>query len=266
MENHLEARLWNDIFVLAQDTLAIPTGTIRATVLIETILAAFEMEEILYELREHSAGLNAGRWDYIFSIIKKFHKSRTVFPDRAQLTMKTHFMSSYADLLVRTCHKRKIHAIGGMSAFIPSRKDPHVNKIAFAKVFDDKQREVSQGFDGTWIAHPDLLQLAREPFQKRTQLRLNQINFPLPPMKITPQDLLNFYIPEAKITEAGIRDNINVTLRYLSAWFAGVGAVAINNLMEDTATAEISRSLLWQWFHSPYGLPGRLPQAHVRQF
>lgn len=251
LESHLEARLWNNVFVEAQDLLNIPQGSIRATVLIETIMAAFEMEEILYELRDHSAGLNAGRWDYIFSVIKKLHKFNIIFPDRDQITMATSFMTAYANLLVRTCHKRKIHAIGGMSAFIPSRKDPQINKIAFAKVFDDKQREVSQGFDGTWVAHPDLVQLAREPFQKATLLRLNQINFELPPIKITPTQILDFKIPGGQITENGVRSNINVTLRYLAAWLSGSGAVGINNLMEDAATAEISRSQLWQWVHSP---------------
>ena len=251
LENHLEARLWNDIFIFAQDYLKIPQGTIRATVLIETILAAFEMEEILWELKDHSAGLNAGRWDYIFSIIKKFRKFPIIFPDRDEITMNVPFMRAYADLLVRTCHKRKIHAIGGMSAFIPSRKDPNVNKIAFAYVFDDKQREVAQGFDGTWVAHPDLVQLARGPFEKRTQLRLNQIKFPLPTVRIAPENILDFKIEGSRITELGIRNNIHVALHYLSAWFAGVGAVGINHMMEDTATAEISRSQLWQWLHNP---------------
>jgi malate synthase len=251
LENHLEARLWNQIFNWAQDTLKIPRGTVRATVLIETILAAFEMEEILYELKEHSAGLNAGRWDYIFSIIKKFSRFKIDFPDRSQLTMNVPFMTAYANLVVRTCHKRNIHAIGGMSAFIPNRHDPKVNKIAFAKVFEDKEREVKQGFDGTWVAHPDLIPLAKEPFQKRVQLRDNQIAFPLPPLTITPKELLNFNVPDGKITEKGVRDNLNVGLWYLAAWLSGVGAAAIHNLMEDAATAEISRSQLWQWHHSP---------------
>ncbi|MCB1113229.1 MAG: malate synthase A [Chlamydiia bacterium] len=251
LENHLEARLWNEVFILAQDTLGIPQGTIRATVLIETILAAFEMEEILWELKEHSAGLNAGRWDYIFSIIKKFHSFKLVLPDRGEITMGVPFMKAYANLVVRTCHKRNIHAMGGMSAFIPNRKDPKINKIAFAKVFEDKEREVKQGFDGTWVAHPDLIKLAREPFEKRIQLRDNQIKFPLPNITIRAKDILNFKIPGAKITEAGVRENINVPLRYIAAWLAGVGAVAINNLMEDAATAEISRSQLWQWYHTP---------------
>lgn len=250
LEGHTEAKLWNAVFVLAQDTIDIPVGSIRATVLIETILAVFEMEEILYELKDHSAGLNAGRWDYIFSVIKKLNKFGIIFPDRNQITMGTPFMHAYADLLVRTCHKRGIHAMGGMSAFIPSRKDPQINKIAFAKVFEDKQREVNQGFDGTWVAHPDLVQLARDPFQKRCGFRQNQINFALPSLVITPKEILDFSVNGGHITEQGVRDNINVCLRYMSAWFAGVGAVAINNLMEDAATAEISRSQLWQWVHN----------------
>jgi malate synthase len=269
LESHLEARLWNDIFLFAEDALKIPRGTIRATVLIETILAVFEMEEILWELKEHSAGLNAGRWDYIFSIIKKFRKFPIVFPDRNLITMSVPFLRTYADLLVRTCHKRKIHAIGGMSAFIPSRKDPNVNKTAFAQVFEDKQREVSQGFDGTWVAHPDLVQLAQEPFQKRTQLRLNQIRFPLPKIRITPEHLLSFRIDNGRITEQGIRNNIHVALHYLAAWFSGTGAVAIHHLMEDTATAEIARSELWQWLHRPEAVVenlGRLKKEEMQTY
>lgn len=249
LENHLEARLWNDIFIFAQNALNIPRGTIRATVLIETILAAFEMEEILWELKEHSAGLNAGRWDYIFSIIKKFHHAPILFPDRSAITMQAPFLKAYADLIVRTCHKRRIHAIGGMSAFAPSRIDPNINKIAFTHVHEEKEREAAQGFDGTWVAHPDLVQLARIPFQKRTGLRLNQILFPLTPLVIKPKDLLDFKIPNSHITEAGVRNNINVALRYISAWLAGVGVIKVNHLMEDASTAEIARSLLWQWLH-----------------
>lgn len=249
LENHLEARLWNDIFIFAQNALKIPLGSIRATVLIENILAVFEMEEILWELKEHSAGLNAGRWDYIFSIIKKFHHSPILFPDRSAITLQAPFLKAYADLVVRTCHKRRTHAIGGMSAFAPSRKDLHINKMVFAQVHDEKKREAEQGFDGTWVAHPDLVQLTRVPFQNKTGLRLNQIRFPLPPVVIKPEHILDFKIPDSHITEAGARNNINVALRYFSAWFAGVGIVKVNHMMEDASMAEIARSLLWQWIH-----------------
>lgn len=241
MESHLEARLWNDVFVLAQDTLGIPHGSIRATVLIETIPAAFEMEEILYELREHMSGLNAGRWDYIFSIIKKLNTS---FPDRGEITMTTPFMKAYTALLVKTCHKRGASALGGMAAFIPSRKDVEVNKVALAKVYEDKQREVSEGFDGTWVAHPDLVKTAREPFEKKAAAHTPSTHNP------EFSQLLDFKVPDGQKTEKGFRQNVEVALKYLAAWFQGTGAVGIHNLMEDAATAEISRAQLWQWCHS----------------
>ncbi|HEX7975002.1 MAG TPA: malate synthase A [Anaerolineales bacterium] len=252
LESHLEARLWNDAFRLAQDALGIPRGTIRATVLIETILAAFEMEEILYELRQHSAGLNAGRWDYIFSIIKKFRSQPDfTFPDRGQVTMTTSFMRAYTDLLVHTCHKRGAHAIGGMAAFIPSRKDAEINEIALAKVREDKLRESSDGFDGTWVAHPDLVPVAMDVFDKKLGNRPHQKDCLRPEVMVAAADLLNFEVPGGQITENGLRQNISVALQYLEAWLRGSGAVAIFNLMEDTATAEISRAQVWQWVHHP---------------
>lgn len=252
LENHLEARLWNDVFVMAQDELGIPRGTIRATVLLETILAAFEMEEILFELREHSAGLNAGRWDYIFSAIKKFRNQPDVlFPDRAQITMTTPFMRAYTELLVKTCHRRGAHAIGGMAAFIPSRRDPQINEVALAKVRQDKERESSDGFDGTWVAHPDLVPVARETFEKVLGQKPHQKERMREDVQVTAQDLINFNIPGSNITEEGLRNNISVGLLYLDSWLRGVGAAAIYNLMEDTATAEISRAQVWQWVHHP---------------
>lgn len=249
LENHLEARLWNDVFLFAQQELGIPKGTIRATVLLETILAAFEMEEILYELREHSAGLNAGRWDYIFSIIKKFRNEDFVFPDRIQITMTVPFMRAYTELLVKTCHKRGAHAIGGMAAFIPSRKDAEVNIIALGKVREDKVRESTDGFDGTWVAHPDLVPTARDEFQKNLKDKSHQKDRKREEVNVKAEDLLQFNIPDGKITEEGVRKNISIALQYLYHWLSGVGAVAIFNLMEDAATAEISRAQLWQWIH-----------------
>lgn len=250
LESHQEARLWNDIFVLSQETLGLPRGTIRATVLIETILAAFEMEEILFELRDHISGLNAGRWDYIFSIIKKFQKRQEfLFPDRNQITMTAPFMRAYTELLVRTCHKRGAHAMGGMAAFIPSRKDKKVNEIALAKVREDKLRESSDGFDGTWVAHPDLVPLAHEIFAKVLKEKSHQKDRMRTEVNVQASDLLVFKIPNGSITESGMRQNINVTLQYLDAWLCGIGAAAIYNLMEDAATAEISRAQLWQWLH-----------------
>jgi malate synthase len=247
MESHQEARLWNDIFISAQNTLGIDRGTIKVTVLIETILAAFEMDEILYELREHAAGLNAGRWDYIFSTIKKFSKTAEfVFPDRSQLTMTTPFMRAYTELLVQTCHKRAAHAIGGMAAFIPSRKDKKVNDIAMAKVREDKERESKDGFDGTWVAHPDLVPLAREVFDAVLGDKPNQKERLREEVQVSAASLTDFNVPNGKTTEEGIRNNISVALQYLGAWLNGNGAVAIYNLMEDAATAEISRSQLWQ--------------------
>jgi malate synthase len=250
LESHLEARLWNEVFLKAQKELGIPTGTIKATVLIETILAAFEMEEILYELRDHIAGLNAGRWDYIFSIIKKFRqKSDFVFPDRAQITMTVPFMRAYTELLVKTCHRRGAHAIGGMAAFIPSRKDAEVNARALAKVREDKERESRDGFDGTWVAHPDLVAIAKEPFDRLLGGKPHQKERLRDEVHIAAQDLINFEVPGGKITEAGLRGNINVAIQYLESWLLGTGAAGIYNLMEDAATAEISRSQVWQWLH-----------------
>jgi len=250
LESHLEARLWNDAFVLAQDELGIPSGSIRATVLIETVLAAFEMDEILYELREHSAGLNAGRWDYIFSVIKKFRESDFVLPDRAQVTMGVPFMRAYTDLLVRTCHRRGAHAIGGMAAFIPSRRDAEVNEIALTKVREDKERESKNGFDGTWVAHPDLVAVAGEIFDGVLGERPNQVDRVREDVSVHAADLLDFDIPGGEVTDEGLRTNVSVGVRYLHSWLNGVGAAAIDNLMEDAATAEISRSQVWQWVHA----------------
>jgi malate synthase len=248
LESHLEARLWNDAFRLAQDELGIPQGSIKATVLIETILAAFEMEEILYELREHSAGLNAGRWDYIFSVIKKFReRDDFVLPDRAQVTMAVPFMRAYTDLLVRTTHRRGAHAIGGMAAFIPSRRDPEVNEVALAKVREDKVRESQNGFDGTWVAHPDLVPVATEIFDGVLGELPNQVDRLRDDVSAGPDELLDFGIPGGEVTDDGLRTNVSVGVRYLHSWLNGVGAAAIDNLMEDAATAEISRSQVWQW-------------------
>ncbi|HWP45606.1 MAG TPA: malate synthase A [Candidatus Limnocylindrales bacterium] len=255
LESHLEARLWNDVFEMAQDTLGIPRGTIKATVLIETILAAFEMDEILYELRDHIAGLNAGRWDYLFSIIKKFrNRSDLNLPDRAQITMTVPFMRAYTELLVKTCHHRGAHAIGGMAAFIPSRKDPKVNEVALAKVREDKERESRDGFDGTWIAHPDLVPVAREVFEKALQGKPHQKERLREEVQVSAKDLRTFVVPGGQITEGGVRNNISVALQYIESWLRGIGAVAIFNLMEDAATAEISRSQLWQWVHNPHAV------------
>jgi len=250
LENHLEARLWNDVFVMAQDELGIPQGTIKATVLLETILAAFEMEEILYELRDHSAGMNAGRWDYIFSAIKKFRNQEgVVFPDRSQIGMTVPFMRAYTELLVRSCHKRGAHVIGGMAANIP-RKDPKVNEVAFDKVTKDKERESSDGFDGTWVAHPGLVPIAREVFEKVMGDKDHQKDRLREDVSVDAADLINFDIPDGKITEDGLRLNINVALLYIESWLRGVGAAAIYNLMEDAATAEISRAQIWQCINS----------------
>jgi malate synthase len=248
LESHLEARLWNDVFVAAQEELGLDRGTIKATVLIETILAAFEMEEILYELRDHSAGLNAGRWDYIFSIIKKFRdRPEFVLPDRAQVTMTVPFMRAYTELLVRTCHARGAHAMGGMAAFVPSRKDPEVNETAIAKVREDKQREAGDGFDGTWVAHPDLVPVAMEVFDAVLGDRPNQVDRRRDDVSVERGDLLDVRVPGAEVTDEGVNDNVSVGLQYLESWLRGVGAAAINNLMEDAATAEISRAQIWQW-------------------
>lgn len=250
LESHLEARLWNEVFIFAQKLLGISQGTIRSTVLIETILAAFEMEEILFELREHISGLNAGRWDYIFSIIKKFKQRRDLlFPDRIEITMTTPFMRAYTELLVRTCHKRGAHAMGGMAAFVPCRKDKAVNEAALAKVSEDKLRESADGFDGTWVAHPDLVPLAHDIFGKALKQKAHQKERMRTEVNVQARDLLQFTIPNGSITENGMRRNINVAIQYLDAWLCGTGAAAIYNLMEDAATAEISRAQLWLWLH-----------------
>jgi malate synthase len=251
MESHLEARLWNDAFNLAQDFLGIPRGTIRATVLIETYPAAFEMEEILYELRDHSAGLNAGRWDYMFSVIKSFRTRGEEFllPDRNSVTMTVPFMRAYTELLVRTCHKRGAHAIGGMAAFIPS-KDPEVNEQAFAKVKADKDREANDGFDGSWVAHPGMVEVCKEAFTAVLGDRPNQIDKLREDVNVTAEQLLDVRSTPGEVTEAGLRNNISVGIQYLESWLRGSGAVGINNLMEDAATAEISRSQVWQWLHN----------------
>ncbi|HEX7050847.1 MAG TPA: malate synthase A [Longimicrobiales bacterium] len=250
LENHLEARLWNDVFCYAQDALGLPHGTIRATVLIETVLAAFEMEEILYELREHAVGLNAGRWDYIFSIIKKLRgHPEFVLPDRASVTMETPFMRAYTNLLVRSCHRRGAHAIGGMAAFIPSRRDARVNAVALAEVRADKLREARDGFDGTWVAHPDLVPVAREVFDEVLGDRPHQKFRLREDVHVSAADLLDVRVAGGRITERGLATNVGVALEYLGAWLDGLGAVAISNLMEDAATAEICRAQLWQWLH-----------------
>jgi malate synthase len=248
LEDHLEARLWNKVFVAAEEALDLPRGTIKATVLIETVLAAFEMEEILYELREHSAGLNAGRWDYIFSMIKKFRVHPGFdLPDRVQVTMTVPFMRAYTELLVSTCHRRGAHAIGGMAAFIPNRKDPEVTAVALEKVRDDKLRESRDGFDGTWVAHPDLVPVALAVFDEALGDRPNQLDRRRDDVSVTSRDLLHIERAGTGVTEAGLRLNISVGIRYLESWLRGVGAAAINNLMEDAATAEISRAQIWQW-------------------
>jgi malate synthase len=256
MESHHEARLWNDAFILAQDMLGIPRGTIRATVLIETIPAAFEMEEILYELRDHSAGLNAGRWDYMFSIIKKFRTRGKEFllPERNAVTMTAPFMRAYTELLVATCHQRGAHAIGGMAAFIPSRRDPEVNAKALAKVREDKTRESRDGFDGSWVAHPDLVPLCREVFDEVLGDAPSQLAKLRDDVQVSAAELLAIDQTPGEITEAGLRNNVSVGLQYLANWLAGTGAVAIFNLMEDAATAEISRSQVWQWLHNDVAL------------
>ena len=250
LENHLEARLWNDVFVWSQDRLGIPRGTIKATVLVEVFLAAFEMDEILYELREHSGGLNAGRWDYIYSAIKKLgRRPDFVLPDRVQVTMTVPFMRAYTELLVETCHRRGAFAMGGMAAFIPSRRDPKVNEVALPKVREDKLRESSDGFDGTWVAHPDLISIAKEVFEQALGDKPNQLDRQRPEVSVRAEQLLDVESSGGEITEAGLRANISVGIQYIESWLRGVGAAAINNLMEDAATAEISRSQVWQWIH-----------------
>ncbi|MEU3052323.1 malate synthase A [Streptomyces griseus] len=251
-ESHLEARLWNDIFVFAQDYVGIPQGTVRATVLIETITAAYEMEEILYELRDHAAGLNAGRWDYLFSIVKNFRDggAKFVLPDRNAVTMTAPFMRAYTELLVRTCHKRGAHAIGGMAAFIPSRRDAEVNKVAFEKVKADKDREAGDGFDGSWVAHPDLVPIALASFDAVLGEKPNQKDRLREDVSVAPGDLIAIDTLDAKPTYDGLRNAVAVGIRYIEAWLRGLGAVAIFNLMEDAATAEISRSQIWQWINA----------------
>ena len=247
MESHLEARLWNDVFVFAQDRLRIPRGSVRATVLIETLPAAFEMDEILYELREHSSGLNAGRWDYIFSLIKKSRTRKDlILPDRYKISMTVPFMRAYTELLVKTCHKRGAHAMGGMAPFIPTRKNPEINEKALAQTRADKDREVTDGFDGTWVAHPDLVPVAKEVFDKKLG-KPNQLSRQRPEVDVKASELQDTRVPGATISEAGVRNNISVAIQYLASWLGGNGAAAIYNLMEDAATAEISRAQLWQW-------------------
>jgi malate synthase len=248
LESHTEARLWNDAFLFGQETLAVPRGTIRATVLVETIYAAFKMEEILHELREHAAGLNAGRWDYIFSLIKAFReRPDMVLPDRAQVTMAVPFMRAYTQALVRACHRRGAHAIGGMSAFIPNRREPEVTEVALERVREDKEREAGDGFDGTWVAHPDLVPVAKEVFDRHLGSKPNQKDRQREDAVASAAQLLDPTVPGGHVTEAGVRMNLSVALQYLDNWLRGNGAAAINNLMEDVATAEISRSQLWQW-------------------
>jgi malate synthase len=257
LESHEEARLWAQAFAIAEDELALPHGSIKCTVLIETILAAFEMDAILYELRDHSCALNAGRWDYIFSCIKK---TGALLPDRAQVTMTVPFMRAYTELLVKTCHDREAHAIGGMAAFIPSRRDPEVNAVALAKVSEDKQREAGDGFDGTWVAHPDLVPTALQEFDAVLGNRPNQVERKRPEVSVSEQQLLDFDVPGGAITDEGLRVNVSVGVRYLDAWLQGVGAAAIDNLMEDAATAEISRAQVWSWVQA-----GRFDVARVRE-
>ena len=251
LENSLESKLWDDIFTFSEDELNLPRGTIRATVLLETISASFEIEEILFSLKEHSLGMNAGRWDYIFSAIKKHREIPGInFPDRSQITMTVPFMKAYTELLVQSCHKRGAHAIGGMSAFIPNRRDPEVTEQAFDQVKRDKEREVNMGFDGSWVAHPDLVQLCKDVFQNSLNGKDNQIDY-VPTEPIISEDMLqDFTISDGTITEEGIRTNIRVGILYIQSWLLGQGAAALFNLMEDAATAEISRSQLWQWLNN----------------
>jgi len=247
IQSHLEARLWNDVFVYAQESLGVPNGTIRATVLIETILAAFEMDEILWEMRDHSAGLNCGRWDYIFSFIKTFkNHPQFMMPDRSTVTMENHFLKSYVDLLIQTCHRRGIHAMGGMAAQIPIKNDPAANDAALSKVRQDKLREVKAGHDGTWVAHPGLVPVAKEIFDEHMKTP-NQLYGMREDVKVTAADLLK--VPDGQITEQGLRMNVDVGIQYLESWLRGSGCVPIYNLMEDAATAEISRTQVWQWMH-----------------
>ena len=260
LESCHEARLWASVFRAAEDALGLERGTIRATVLVENVLAAFEMDEILWELREHALGLNAGRWDYIFSIVKKFRtRPEFVLPDRAQVSMTVPFMRAYTELLVRTCHRRGAHAMGGMAAFVPSRRDPEVNETALAKVREDKAREAGDGFDGTWVAHPDLVAPAREELDHVIGDAPNQLERLRDDVQVEPRDLLDVRVPGGAVTEAGLETNVSVGLRYLDSWLRGTGAVTIFNLMEDAATAEISRSQIWQWVRHGARLPDGQP-------
>jgi malate synthase len=247
LESHLEARLWNEVFDFAEEALGLAQGSIKVTVLIETVLAAFEMDEILYELRDHIVGLNAGRWDYLFSLIKRLRSRDDVLPDRGQLTMTTPFMRAYTELLVKTTHRRGVHAMGGMAAFIPSRRDPEVNEIALAKVREDKVREAGDGFDGTWVAHPDLVSVATEVFDGVLGSQPHQLDRQRDDVYVSADDLLDLRVEGGRITEDGLRQNVSVGIRYIESWLRGTGAAAIDNLMEDAATAEISRSQVWQW-------------------
>jgi malate synthase len=262
LENHLEARLWNQVFDFAEAELDLPRGSVKATVLIETVLAAFEMDEILYELRDHIVGLNAGRWDYLFSLIKKFRtRPDFVLPDRAQLTMTTPFMRAYTEQLVKTCHRRGAHAMGGMAAFIPSRRDPEVNETALAKVREDKVREAGDGFDGTWVAHPDLVPVATEVFDGVLGDAPNQLDRQRDDVEVGAAELLDLRVDGGEITDQGLQTNVSVGVRYLESWLRGVGAAAIDNLMEDAATAEISRSQIWQWVQHGAVEPGRVREV-----
>ena len=261
LEHHLEARLWNDVFSFTENALGVPTGTIRATVLIETLPAAFQMHEMLYELRDHSYGLNAGRWDYLFSMIKCYReRPEFVLPDRARLTMTVPFMRAYTELLVQTCHARSAFAMGGMAALIPSRKDVEANDRAIAAVRADKEREANAGFDGTWVAHPDVVEVAAEEFDRVLGNRPNQISRQRPDVKVAPEQLLDTASTPGDITEAGLRNNVSVAFQYISFWLGGRGAAGINNLMEDAATAEISRAQVWQWIRH-----GKFTRDHVVQ-
>jgi malate synthase len=253
MESYLEARLWNDVFVKAQNLLNVPQGSVKATVLIETILASFQMEEILYELRQHSGGLNCGRWDYIFSYIKKLaRRQEVIVPDRGQVTMTTPFMRAYALACIQACHKRGAFAMGGMAAFIPIKSDPAANETALQKIREDKRREATDGHDGTWVAHPGLVAVAKEEFDRVLGAKVNQLDRQRPDISVTAEQLLE--VPQGTITEDGLRLNIRVGIQYIEAWIGGLGCVPLYNMMEDAATAEISRTQVWQWVHHPRGI------------
>jgi malate synthase len=265
LESHVEARLWNQVLDFAEGELGLPNGSIKVTVLIETVLAAFEMDEILYELRDHIVGLNAGRWDYLFSLIKRLRSSDTVLPDRGQLTMTTPFMRAYTELLVKTTHRRGAHAMGGMAAFIPSRRDAEVNETALAKVREDKVREAGDGFDGTWVAHPDLVPVATEVFDGVLGEKPNQLDRQRDDVSVSPGELLDLRVDGGAVTEEGLRQNVSVGIRYIESWLRGVGAAAIDNLMEDAATAEISRSQVWQWVKHGEFTPERVREVMAEE-